>query len=445
MCGQVVTKCTLLGWSLAKDDRCPCCAAERDTVEHRLFGRCGSSEVQALRTQVKLRHWLDRADDDEEEWGRARGLFPQQDIPPDEDGAAADRWAVLGSAVHSEVTEGGFFRACDGPIGLDGSCMDGRTDWARVAGAAVQTDGSGAVTRGIAFRVPHDWRQSAAAAEQLAAYYGDRYAEEGCVLVTDCPAVAFYYGQRDFMGDLSRPVWSGLWRQHKRRTTGITKVKAHRSREAAEAEGGGSLRLWHLNDAADVAAKSRAAAGLPPRQALENLQRVHHARRQFLFGVGKLLRQWPTGQELAQPSRGLQVRLDSIEVFAGHNLFFSTHRKRWVCATCGVSCGEKRRQRLSQRVCRQAEVGSSYRAQSIQDGRALGHDPRGLEVEAGGWAMGCWRCGAFSEAKQGGFRGSCPGTPQSGGAAFRLARMKDGKHPRRVNVALTPVRRERPE
>ena len=447
VCGEHITKSKLFEWGLTESPHCLFCNKEVDTVEHRLFSQCGDSAIVAARQEARLQHWYDRSGDGEEKRGRRNGLFPEPEFRRGGDKEEEVKWLVKPAGG----TLAGYFDPKDGPIGIDGSCIDGRYPWASAAGAAVQCDpATGDILKGVAFRVPAEWIQTAAAGEQWAALSADELSGAAATAVTDCAAVVSYHQRRELIGDSHKAAWAGFWRQFLGSLAQVKKVKSHRDEEQARSEGPESHLWWQLNDAADRAAKSMAESGLPgaggAAYILPLLHSERKARAAWLRGIAAILSAWPAGTSFVQAGRAARAGLrghlvcaEALVLFHSHTILFVLHRQRWVCIACGQS-SHRRHGNIAGSTCKKPEGGGEHDMLSRSaEARALGHDPKWARVEGGGLMVVCLRCGSVSEARSVGLAKVCAGSTQSAGTAHRLSRFKRGDHPRRPGVKITQL------
>ncbi len=193
------------------------------------------------------------------------------------------------------------------------------------------------------------------------------------------------------------------------------KVKAHRSRSAAEAEGAEAVMAWRGNEAVDILARGLArqlrqesTAQEPPTQASAFREAVI----QLAVGTAWAIRQWPEiGQRRGRRPRR---RAGSMNEAGPHTLVPRVGGGR-ECTRC----------RLFTRTA--TSLKSMRSKPCLSSAAQLYHGTHRLD-----WSRGvtwCRTCGAYSIRRPRLLRSKCPGRPSSEAARNVLRRLQEGLPP----------------
>ena len=246
LAGSVLTPAKLADWGYKVDTICPRCGQE-DTIEHRLL-ECPAGEE--LREPIR--------DMDPELRTKARCILAAPALPPF--GGHLGQYRMLaGEFVKGEP----FFLEKFGPVYVDGSVVDPTSPLARAAFAALQIY-QGKVVRAVIGTVSPDLPQTSDVAEHLAIVMVSELAAAGGeevkhVIISDCASAVRSFTVGGRVADHHASPHAGFWRDVKRQCIKeVIKVKAHLTRDQAEARGEG--HMWEGNYHVDILARDAARA-----------------------------------------------------------------------------------------------------------------------------------------------------------------------------------------
>ena len=235
-----------------------------------------------------------------------------------------------------------FFLKEFGPVYVDGSVVDPTLPLARAAFAAPQIF-EGKIVRSAVGTVSPDLPQTSDVAEHLATVMVTQLAAAGGedirhFIISDCASAVRSFSIGGRLADHHASPHAGFLRDVKRACIDeVVKVKAHLTREQAEARGEG--HMWEGNFHVDVLAKDAAKAyGVSQLDA--NVFKNHEQRETLLLRTAAvLLAEWPAPplaiKELERARRpGRQG--EPQEPRRRHRFEWLQHLRRWRCAECGL-------------------------------------------------------------------------------------------------------------
>ena len=323
--------------------------------------------------------------------------------------------------------------------------MDGTTPLARAAYAAVQLAEDGTVLRCVVGAVPPSFPQTADVAEHMAvlAVANSTSPDDPVVVVSDCASVVQAFAIGAVLADRAHRPHAGLWRRIARdNITDIIKVKAHLTREEAEARG--ELLHWRGNDMADHYAKDTAwksGCSEGQRKAFDAAVKVETV---SFRTAATLLAEWPVpSPDLATLARARSGRNRRYRpAWLRHQFVWVHHLRRWRCTECGAS-KRSRASAVDLKPClgqslMQLQLHSSHRLLAAH------------LVEDEGLVLFCTRCCQYAESRACGLAEPCGGCGPRGqgpskGGLYRRQRFLAGLHPKKSGVRLEQAFRYFPE
>ncbi len=428
---------------------CPLCGGLFDDLFHRIWECTGIADQRAAHTTDEMRDAAAAAPRDHPLWTRGVRVNPRGTVPPprrDHD----ERWFFAPG-----VPEDRFF---DGDVYTDGSAYNPQCPDIRKAGwAVVQLDADGGVLKAVYGHLP-----AAMSVDQTVAA-GEVYALRRATELT----AGTIHVRVDYQGIVDgcrageaaccshrRPnaaSWRPIWRATDGNAPRVTKVKAHRTRQEAEADPDPEAWTnWLGNRAADRFAKLGAAshANIAGRQAADKYELEFTQHVMLSKWIAIALSHWPrvtgTRRSDTQWRRAMAERRRDRRRHAaarhGHNL--SMGRDGWNCLACGRGsstwAGAKR---LALSPCR-GHTASRVGEQGL---RPAAHTLWAAEAERTqtGYlppdVIWCSRCGSYSSARVYNLGKLCKGVAEKSTRTQLLA-FHAGTHPVTRHKLAPPVR-----
>ncbi len=443
------TRARLAAQGLCTDTDCEKCGGALDDDHHRVWECTATEPLRMEYTTEEMRRGAGDAERNHRYWTRAITLNPSATVPPPRRDFG-EEWHFAPGAAHE--------RNFAGTVYTDGSAFYPQcADIRRAGWAVVQIDSDGGLVKALFGHVPASisTEQTVSAGE----IYAMRRATE--LRIGELTIKTDYQGILDGLqaGEAAttsarRPnaaSWRAFWRAADGTAPRAQKVKAHRSREEAAAEGSlEAITDWTGNKWADTYAKRGAAlhTNAEGHKAAEAYEGNFKQLTAIATWIGIALSQWPrmAGGRPAnkhwrrEAGHRRRARRQVAARSQGHDL---THgRDGWHCTVCGRSArtwtGTKR---LALSECR-GHTATRIRAQGPAPSAHLLWAAEAERSQTGSLApdvIWCGRCGAYSSAKVYNLARTCRGVPEKS-ARTRLAAFNIGIHPISRHRLAPPIR-----